>query len=340
MKKRIIILILICGSFVAGAQDFKDTAFQHITITTTDLPPFDIHVTKSYDDKKKPLIIYLDGSGNFPLYYPSRTGKVSSSIAMNIRKYHKDYLFALISKPNIPFYDSLRYTETGRPYYPANDLYRQLYSLDWRAITASEAIDYLVQELPVDPEQVIVMGYSEGSQVAPMVGVMNKKVTHVVCFVGNALNQLYDFILEARLNVERGQLTPDQGQNLVDSLYKEYEKIYADPYSVTKSWYGATYRKWASFSTVTPLENMLHLTIPILYIGGGRDNNQTIMDMDYARLEFLRHGKTNLTYKVYPNCDHYFREVKNVQGRIEQVDRIDEVNEFAIQWIKANPRID
>lgn len=340
MKNLLLSLLIVIVAQNLCAQDFKDTAFQHITLNTGDLPPFDIHVTKTYGDKKKPLIVYLDGSGNFPLYYPGRSGKLSSSIAMNVKKYSGDFIFALISKPNIPFYDSLKYTDAGRPFYPQNDGYKQLYSLDWRALTASETIDYLVQELPVDPEQIIVMGYSEGSQVAPMVAAINNKVTHLVCFAGNALNQLYDFILDARLSVERGQLTPDEGQNVVDSLYREYEKIYREPFSVTKSWYGATYKKWASFSSITPLENMLQLNIPILYVGGGRDNNQTILDMDYAKLEFIRHGKSNLTYKVYPNCDHYFREVKTVRGKIEQVDRIDEVNDFSIQWIRANQRID
>lgn len=340
MQKWLLLFLIGISVSTAKAQEFKDTSFQHFTINTTELPEFEIHVTKTYDDRKKPLIVYLDGSGNFPIFYPNRAGKTASSIAMNIQKYSKDYIFALISKPGIPFYDSLRYTETGRPYYPQSDEYKQLYSLDWRAVTASETIDYLVKELPVDPNQIIVMGYSEGSQVAPMVAVLNDKVTHVVCFVGNALNQLYDFILEARLNVERGVMNAEQGQRVVDSLYTEYEKIYKEPNSVTKTWYGATYRKWASFSRVTPLENMLQLAIPILYIGGGRDNNQTILDMDYAKLEFLRQGKTNLTYKVYPNCDHYFQEVKMVEGKVERVDRLDEVNEFAIQWIHANIQTD
>ncbi len=334
MKNWIFIPGVIILSAVAVAQR-PDTAFQHIRLNKKGLGEFEVHITKTKDEEKKPLLVYLDGSGNFPMYYRNKEGRTSSSLALRIRNYSKDYIIAVISKPGIPIYDTLRYTESGRAYYPENEQYTQLYSLDWRAETASAAIDYITKNKNVDREHIIVMGYSEGSQVAPRVAVLNKKVTHVVCFVGNALNQLYDFILQARLSAEKGEITPEEGQYIVDSLYTEYAKIYKDPESVSQRWYGATYKKWASFSATTPLENMLKLNIPILYLAGGKDNNQTILDMDYARLEFLRKGKTNLTYKVYPNCDHYFQEQKKSAEKIERVDRLDEVNDFALQWVKS-----
>ena len=192
--------------------------------------------------------------------------------------------------------------------------------------------------LPIDTRQIIVMGYSEGSQVAPRVAVLNKKVTHVVCFVGNALNQLYNFILKTRLRALQKEITSEESQNLVDSLYREYASIYKNPKATDLSWYGATYLKWSSSSGITPLENMLQLNIPILYVAGGKDNNQTVLSMDYAKLEFLRKGKTNLTYKVYPNSDHYFQEEVTKNGATKKVDRLDEVHQFALDWVNSNKR--
>jgi pimeloyl-ACP methyl ester carboxylesterase len=296
------------NTVVGFGQEFKDTLFQHYTLTNSKLKSFEVHVTKSDTKTKKPLIIYLDGSGNFPIYYKTKSGRYNTSIAMDIKRYANDYYIAIISKPGTPFKDTLRYSDSGRAYYPENDLYKELYSLDWRTETASEAINYLTKTLPIDKNKVIVIGYSEGAQVAPGVAVINKKVTHVICFVGNALNQLYDFILEARLKAERKQITTEDSQRIVDSLYMEYEKIYQNPKATNQFWYGATYLKWSSFSKTTPLENMLKLDIPILYIAGGKDNNQTILDMDYAKLEFLRNGKINMTYKVFPNDNHFFQE--------------------------------
>lgn len=328
------IIFIISLSINLSGQDWRDTLFQHYTLTKSELKDFEIHVTKSNSTAKRPLLIYLDGSGNFPIYYKNKSGRYVTSVPLDIRKYAKDYYVAIISKPGTPFKDSLSYDASGRAYYPGNESYTKLYSLDWRAETAAATIDYLLKILPVDKSKIIVMGYSEGSQVAPKVAVLNKKVTHIVCMVGNALNQLYDFILEARLKAERKEITSEESQQIVDSLYKVYEKIYQNPTSTDQFWYGATHLKWSSFSKTTPLENMLQLDIPILYIAGGKDNNQTILDMDYAKLEFLRKAKTNLTYKVYPNCNHFFQEETSVDGISKTSDRIDEVHQFAINWIK------
>ncbi|MBF9221335.1 alpha/beta hydrolase family protein [Hymenobacter ruricola] len=330
---RLLGLLLLLAPLLVHGQNAANELFQHYTLHRPQLKSFDIHVTKSDSKAKRPLLVYLDGSGNFPLYYKTKSGRYNSSVPLNISKYAKDYYIVVISKPGIPFKDSLRYDNSGRRYYPENNTFKQLYSLDWRAEAASATIDYLVKKLPIDTRKVIVMGYSEGSQVAPRVAVLNKKVTHVICMAGNALNQLYDFLLAARLQAEQQQLSRIESQRIVDSLYTEYAKIYRSPKAVDHTWYGATYLKWSSFSRTTPLENMLRLSIPILYIAGGRDDNQTIMSMDYAKLEFLRQGKSNLTYRVYPDCNHYFQEEKTVDGVIKKSDRIDEVHQFAIEWV-------
>lgn len=330
-----LVLLFLVGSFSADAQSTWDNYFEHDTLVDKHLGTVTIHVTKTNRATKKPLLIYIDGSGNYPLFYRKSNGKYNTSVALNITGYAKDYTIVLISKPGIPFSDSLRY-DNGEAYYPSNEIYERAYSLQWRAEAASKAIDYLVKRIPVDMKHIVVMGYSEGSQVAPAVAVLNKKVTHTVCFVGNGLNQLYDFIIEARLEADRNNITAEEGQKIVDSLYTEYAKIYAAPSSVDRKWFGATFLKWSSFSQTTPLENMLKLKIPILYIAGGKDNHQTIIDMDYVKLEFLRKGKTNLTYKVYPNSNHWFQETTTKDGKEIKTDRSDEVNQFAIDWIKAN----
>jgi pimeloyl-ACP methyl ester carboxylesterase len=332
-----ILLLLASATILTSslAQGLNDTLFVHHTLKHPTLKTVSIHVTKAYSSKPKPLIVYLDGSGNFPIYFKTKSGRYSTSIALDVKKYAKDYFIALISKPETPFADSLRYSPSGRAYYPETKSFHELYSFDWRRDAASEAIDFLVKELRIDKSKIIVMGYSEGAQVAPAVGVKNKNVTHIVSFVGNALNQLYDFIVETRLSVAKGKMAAEEGQRIVDSLYTEYGKIYQDPLNTSKYWYGSSYLKWSSFSKNTPLENMLKLNIPILYVAAGKDNNQNIIDMDYAKLEFQRQRKNNLTYRVYPNCNHFFQEEIVVSGEVKRVDRIDEVHQFAVDWINS-----
>lgn len=325
-------ILLICAGLMISSS-LGAQAFDHYRVSAAGLDTFEIHVTRSDTKEKRPLLIYLDGSGNLPLFYKTKSGNTNTSVAMDLNKYARDYSIVLISKPGTPFRDSMRYDERGRMAYPRNEKYTSLYSLDWRAGAASAAIDYLMDKLPIDPSRIIVMGFSEGSQVAPRVAVLNRKVTHVVSVVGNALPQLYDFILEARLQAERKEITSQESQEIVDSLYQAYESIFLDPSSTTKTWYGETYLKWSSFNRTSPLENMLQLSIPILYIAAGKDHNQTILDMDYARLEFIRKGKKNLTYQVYPDADHYFDQDIVENGVARKQRRLDEMNAFVFDWL-------
>ncbi|MEM9824847.1 MAG: hypothetical protein AAF985_27425, partial [Bacteroidota bacterium] len=225
---------------------------------------------------------------------------------------------------------------SGRKQYPLNEEYRRKYSLDWRSFSADRVIEDSFRKLRIDSSKVIVWGHSEGSQVAPAVAVENQRVTHVISMMGNSLNHLYDFILMERVSALNGEKLNEEAQSNIDSLYAEFEKIYNDPNSTEKEWFGETYYKWSSFTLNSPIDNMLKLDIPILYVAGGNDYH-SILNMDYAKLEFLKQGKKNLTYKVFPNCDHFFLETKtHASGKKEWIDHMDRVNEFALQWIIKN----
>lgn len=330
MKSISYLMFLFFGSMVFGQTE----NFSHYTIKDPKLKTFQVHLATSDSTAKKPLLVYLDGSGNFPIYYKKKSGNYSTSIPLDIKKYAKYFHIILISKPGIPFKDSLQTSSSGRRFYPENETYTKLYSLDWRAGTAAKSIDFIIKKIPVDKSKIVVMGYSEGSQVAPRVAVINKKVTHVVSIVGNAMPQFYDFLTNVRLDIDKNKLSTAEGQKVIDSLYSEFDKIFADPLSVKKKWYGETYLKWSSFNKKSPLENMLELNIPILYIAAGKDDNQPIFGMDYAKLEFIRRRKNNLTYKVYPDSNHYFQD-QAVDGSSSKADRIDEVHQFAVDWINS-----
>ena len=291
------------------------------------------HVYKKNINAHKPLIVYLEGSRNFPLYWINANGRYATSTTLNFKSISNDFHIILISKPNIPLVDSIKVAPSGRKYYPLSETYREKYSLDWRVNATDKVIDDVLKKLRVDRSTVIVWGHSEGSQVAPAVAVKNKNITHVIAMMGNSLNHLYDFILMERVSALKGDKSNIEAQKTIDSLYTEFGKIYEDPQSTTKDWFGETYYKWSSFTLISPVENMLKLDIPILYIAGG-DDHQSILNMDYAKLEFLRKGKNNLTYKVFPNYDHFFMETQTDEsGKKVWIDHLDEVNDFALKWV-------
>lgn len=331
-----LILVLLLSKTTYGQHERITNNWKTESINDSVLGKIKYHVYKNKMSYQKPLIIYLQGSTNFPLYYLNPNGRYSSGITLNANSMSNDYHIVLISKPNTPLVDSIRMTPSGRKQYPMKKGYREKYSLYWRVNSADRVINDALKKLNVDSSTIIVWGHSEGSQVAPAVAVKNKNITHVISMMGNSLNHLYDFILNERVSAFNGEKSNEEAQSNIDSLYTEFSKIYNDPKSTTKEWYGETYYKWSSFSLTSPLENMLKLDIPILYIAGGEDRH-SILNMDYAKLEFLRKGKDNMTYKVFPNCDHFFMETKiEKSGKKEWIDHLDEVNDFALKWITKN----
>ncbi len=331
-----LILVLALSKTTYGQHEKITDKWKTVSINDPSLGEINYHVYKNKISEHKPLIVYLQGSGNFPLFYLNPNGRYSYTTTLNFNSISNNYHIILISKPNTPFVDSITIAPSGRKQYPLNDEYREKYSLDWRVNSADKVIHDALKKLNVDSSTIIVWGHSEGSQVAPAVGVKNKSVTHVISMMGNSLNHLYDFILMERVSALNGEKSNEKAQSNIDSLFAEYAKIYNDPKSTTKEWFGETYYKWSSFTLNSPIENMLKLDIPILYIAGGNDHH-SILNMDYAKLEFLRKGKSNLTYKVFPNCDHFFMEIKmDKSGKKEWIDHLDEVNNFALEWLTKN----
>lgn len=331
-----LILVLVLSKTTYGQHEIITNNWKTISIVDTNLGKIDYHVYKNKISTQKPLIVHLEGSKNFPLFWLNPNGRYSSSTTLDFNLISNDYHIVLISKPNTPFVDSIRIAPSGRKQYPLNATYREKYSLNWRVNSADKVIDDAFKKLNIDSSAVVVWGHSEGSQVAPAVAVKNKNVTHVISMMGNSLNHLYDFILMERVSALSGEKSNKKAQSNIDSLYTEFEKIYNDPKSTTKEWFGETYYKWSSFTLSSPIENMLKLDIPILYIAGGNDHH-SILNMDYAKLEFLRKGKNNLTYKVFPNCDHFFMETKaDESGKKKWIDHLDEVNDFALDWVIKN----
>jgi len=65
---------------------------------------------------KKPLLVYLDGSGAFPLFQEVEQG-IGSTVVLDFQNLSKEYTILLISKPGVPFIDKVGSDENGYPIY-------------------------------------------------------------------------------------------------------------------------------------------------------------------------------------------------------------------------------
>lgn len=334
MKKIFICAFVLLTNICLGQANFKDQ-FKVFSINNKKLGKVEFCTFKSTIDQKKPLMIFIHGSGNEPTFaYQTDLKTYAWKGFIEVEKYKDKYHVISVSKPGIPLFDTVQKDPvTFASSYPMNDEFKNRYSLEWRAEAASLIIDQAIKLLPVDKSKVLVIGHSQGGQVAPKVAVLNKKVTHVVLLNTNSLNHLYDFILQERLASFKNEQSFEQTQQNIDSLFRDYKNIFADPKSKTKMWYGETYYRWASFSDETPLENMLKLKIPIYVIAGGKDIWQSfIMNTDYVKIEFLRHKKTNLTYKVYPNANHFLQDELLEGNKTKYIDLKPSIFKLIDEW--------
>lgn len=334
MKKLNILLFLLIINVAFGQSDLKEQ-FKIFTIENKELGKVEFCTFKSTIEKKKPILLFIHGSGNEPTFcYQPDLKTYAWKGFLEIEKYKDKFHVICVSKPGIPLFDTIQKNPVNfSTSYPMNDEFRTKYSLEWRAKSASLIINQAIKLLPVDRTKIIVIGHSQGGQVAPKVAVLNKKVTHVVLLNSNSLNHLYDFVLQERLASFKGEQTFEKTQKNIDSLFADYKKIFAEPNSKTKLWNEETYFRWASYSDETPLENMLRLKIPIYVIAGGKDIwGSFIMNTDYVEIEFLRYKKTNLTYKVYPNANHFLQDEITENNKTKKIDLKPKIFEEIINW--------
>ncbi len=333
----LILCFLTVGSIQLSGQPVTPERLGFRADTIRDEKWGDIHYYISADSNgaAKPVLLYLDGSGPYPLFQYTERG-IGSSVVLDFMALSADYHIVLISKPGVPFIDSVK-MDNGRPYYEPPAAYKAKLSLDWRVQSAVLVLDRVIREHAVDTSKIAVLGISEGFQVGAKLASLHAGITHALLMAGNGLNQFFDFILHHRTDALCDALPVEEAQENIDSLMEVISLIYADPLATDKEWYGHTYLRWSSFTSNNPTENILSLDIPVYIAAASQDRNTSVLGTDYLYLESLRTGKTNIVYKVYP-YDHSFNEwLKDEQGQVTGVKgHMQEVIREALDWLAGH----
>lgn len=340
MKNRLALLFLCLVSFLRSSTGQEITpeklGFKPFTLHDKALGRIDYYISAKDMDKAKPVLLYLDGSGAYPLFQYTERG-IGSSIILDFQKLSQLFHLVLISKPGLPFIDSVQFDrEIGMPVYETPQAYREKLSLEWRVNSAKTVLKKALAALKVKDKKVVVFGVSEGFQVGAKLASIDKTVSHLILLVGNGLNQIYDFIIQNRIDAESGALSDQEAQKNVDSLYLVAKDIYANPQATDKEWYGHTYLRWSSFTNNSPTDNILSLDIPVYIVAAANDKNTSVLGTDYLYLECLRRKKGNVFYNVYPVNHALSQIVQDENGNIvSKKDYRNEIIEAAFEWLKG-----
>lgn len=328
------ILLWASHSCVLGISPEK-MGFKAYRIEDKQLGTVQFYISNKHLNKQKPLLIYLDGSGSLPLFQLTKNG-IASSIAINFTTLSEKYHILILSKPGVPFSDSVYKDDEGHTLYEDSPIYTKYLSLDWRVNATQLAINTIQKDCQIDTNRIIVFGISEGVQVASKLASINKKITHLILFVGNGLNQFFDFIIQNRLNAQRGVISFKESQRNIDSLHMIYRDIVANPLSTDKFWYGHTYLRWSSFCKSNPTEQLKNLNIPIYIVAASNDDNTSVLGMDYLHLSSLAAQKSNITYKVYPYNHSLMEFTYEETGKIKDVKyHMNSIVDMSFEWLEG-----
>jgi pimeloyl-ACP methyl ester carboxylesterase len=274
---------------------------------------------------KRPIVVYLQGSGSTPLFYGEPT-RLSSSLMFGPDDFPNHH-YVVIGKPGVPFYSK------DKDY--QSDEYDRRLSLPHRVAATNQVLAQVLKQAWARSDQVVVVGHSEGADVAPRVAAGNPSVTHLAVFAPGALSQMFEFVIQQRKQIAGGKITPAEGDAAIEQLYQDYAKILANPNATDESWNGHTYLRWSTFFEPAS-ESYAGVDVPVFAAVCREDANTPLESGEAIRLEFLRLGKPNLTYKVWPT-DHYFLEYVSDTETIDR--RMDAFQEF-MGWLKKNSSLE
>ncbi|GAB4035782.1 dienelactone hydrolase family protein [Spirosoma gilvum] len=309
-----------------------------------DTTTFIVFGTKEDLKVKKPLFLFRQGSQPMPLIVQDSGNYYIVASPFHFRPYKDAYHFVMVQKPGVRLvatqqfldrYQKAMSTGKATPEFVSQKYIENNYRERYVA-QCNQVINYLVKQPWVDTRKVVFCGGSEGFTVgADLVANHNRHITHTILFSGHTGRRFENPIYSTRQQIEKREISPEEGQKQIESLYAWWADIQKHPTALTNS-PGDTYRAWQSFS-IRNLDNLLRINGP-LYIAYGTADKEIAPGLDYLPLEFIEKGKTNLTLKAYHDHDHQFFKLKrDATGQI--IDK--EYNGEAVakdwmEWLEQN----
>jgi len=258
---------------------------------------------------KKPTIIFCQGSQPIPLFIGDEQNNFIPALCnFDYKKISKDYHIILISMPHTPILvnDSLLnnnsafVTDISKPE-SFDTLYMRYNYLENYVRRGNTVIKHLKKQKWVEKRKIVVVGHSQGAQVALNLAVTNPDIYALGYFSGNIEGRFTQFIRNERNQVKRGNQTQFEAQNKIDSLYHIWQLICRK-----ETEYGDGSHTWKSFSQ-NFVSKMTSLKMPVFITYGTEDPASE--GCDYLPIYFEMANKTNYKIKPFVRCGHNFEEV-------------------------------
>lgn len=311
MRPFFLLLLLLAGSLATHAQPKTpaDFGYRHLTMRyQRDTVHIIVRAKKGEELKRKPIFLFVQGSTPQPVIMYDEKGDfpmLPFELDTLLARYH----FVEISKPGIPVIAHTKTLTPGYAYLNPNTgqppiAYCQRNYLEYYVGRDAAVLRYLTRQPWVQADNITAMGHSEGSNVVARLARHPGPLRRVVYLSGSPLGRMLTVISGNR---------QDADSVGAENNFAHWKEVVASPKQ--NNCLGDTHLLVSSLSsTQTPLDDFLHSKIPV-FVGYGTRDRSALLE-DYLRLEMVRAGKTNLTFRAYPELEHNFMGFTD--GKVDQ----------------------
>lgn len=355
-------LAIVCGCIwmarLAGAQPADSAApdpLKHPSAATDfeSLPPFgytrmttsdaygrtiESYLSDAPDADVRPLVVSVQGSGCSSLFGLTDSGRVYGGLQSLVHRDFGDRVRVLVvEKPGVSFGD--------RPDQPGvgdgcPEVFLREHTVERWTEALRASIAHAVQQPGVDPERVLILGHSEGADMAAHVAAADPAlVSHVALLAGAGVTQLFDLMVLVGQSRSDDEPEADRNARVLEVL-ETWRAIASDPDSITKTAWGHPYRRWSSFmanSSAASLERIA-TTTPMFLAQGTADRSSPVVSFDAAVARVLVAGGDPVIRRV-PGVDHGFARVDDSGGEGpggQGAEGLQAIMGEAVEWFLAD----
>lgn len=280
------------------------------------------YVSKQQSSRKLPLVVFITGSGGGSVFI-KKDGEIDESVRYRtyLDKINGRARLLVVEKPGVDLFEEPKRWGSAEG---CSEEFLQEYTLE-RWTEANNAAIKAALKLPeTDTSKLLVVGHSDGGQIATHVACTNPQVTHVASLAGGGPTQLFDAIYGASQSPGDGNDSNNNSTDAVNKILKVWQDIQANPNSVTKFWMGHPYLRWSSFCASSSMEDLLHCKTKAYIVQGTKDTSVPVVSFDVMRAELLAHKREVVAERI-EGADHGMKiktdtieinELPNVIGRI------------------------
>jgi pimeloyl-ACP methyl ester carboxylesterase len=270
--------------------------------------------TVADNSKRLPIATYILGSGSYSRFR-LRDGKLLSPDVPFLRKLAGRARLVLVEKPGVKFGEHV----------PIGDLpeFRREHTLP-RWVEAISAALKAARTLPaIDTERLLVVGHSEGAQVAASVAAANPFVTDVACLAGASASQLYLSLRARRADEKR-----------LREYWQQWREQMQHPDDPDRLRSGHSFRYWTSFLASSALEELPKTKARVLLAQGSLDGPDAAGDLDVVLATIASKGQ-DATSALMHGANHAF-QFPNAPER----DGLAQMQDRVLAWFFGGPGCD